>query len=95
MLISAVLAFGGMALAWYYYVAHPDRRPALDQRFSFAVNLLRNRWYIDALYEEKLVEGVILRSADGQHSHRRTHHRRGCERSRLGFSSILKRYALD
>ena len=62
-LISSVLAFGGMALAWYYYVAHPDRRPALDQRFSFAVNLLRNRWYIDAIYEEKLVGGVILRSA--------------------------------
>ena len=63
MLISSVLAIGGIALAWYYYVLHADRRAALDQRFSFAVNLLRNRWYIDALYEEKLVEGVILRSA--------------------------------
>jgi NADH-quinone oxidoreductase subunit L len=65
MLISSLIAFGGIAFAWYYYVTRPDRRAALDERLSFGVNLLRNRWYIDALYEEQLVEGVILRSAAG------------------------------
>ena len=61
MVVSSVLAFAGIALARRYYLVDPGRRAGLDERFRFAVGLLRNRWYIDALYEEKLVEGIILR----------------------------------
>ena len=27
--------------------------------------MLRNRWYIDALYEEHILNGVVLRAAEG------------------------------
>jgi NADH-quinone oxidoreductase subunit L len=64
MLVSAALAFGGIALAWRFYLASPERRADWNARFGPFISFLRNRWYIDALYEEHLVHGVILRTAN-------------------------------
>jgi NADH-quinone oxidoreductase subunit L len=64
MLVSAALAFGGIALAWRFYLASPERRADWNARFGPFISFLRNRWYIDALYEEHLVHGVILRAAN-------------------------------
>jgi NADH-quinone oxidoreductase subunit L len=64
MLASAALAFGGIALAWRYYVVKPESRSDWNARFGPLISFLRNRWYIDALYEEHLVHGVILRAAN-------------------------------
>jgi NADH-quinone oxidoreductase subunit L len=65
MLASGVIAASGIWLAWRYYLVVPDRRVALDRRFSPIVDFLRNRWYIDALYEERILNGMILRTASG------------------------------
>jgi NADH-quinone oxidoreductase subunit L len=65
MLSSAVVAFAGLGLAWRFYVATPESRASWDYRFGFLIRFLRNRWYIDALYEESILNGVILRSAEG------------------------------
>ena len=63
MLVSAVIAFAGMGITWRYYIVHPSERLPLDRRFARLVNFLRNRWYIDALYEEKILNVFILGAA--------------------------------
>ena len=65
MLVSALLAFAGIILARRYYLVTPESRLGWDQRFGPLVRLLRNRWYIDALYEEHILNGIILRTAEG------------------------------
>ncbi|MDQ2773781.1 MAG: NADH-quinone oxidoreductase subunit L [Acidobacteriota bacterium] len=65
MIASSVLAFLGVWLAWRYYVSHPEARPALDERFAPLTNFLRNRWFIDAVFEQHIVEGLVLRTAAG------------------------------
>jgi NADH-quinone oxidoreductase subunit L len=65
MLSSTVVALLGLSLAWYFYVSHPERRAALDLRFAPVTDLLRSRWYIDALYEQHVLNGLVLRTAYG------------------------------
>jgi NADH-quinone oxidoreductase subunit L len=65
MVVSALLAFLGVALAWRFYVLHPEDRAEWDVRFGPFVRFLRNRWYIDALYEEHFLNGIVLRAAHG------------------------------
>jgi NADH-quinone oxidoreductase subunit L len=65
MLVSGLLAFAGILLARRYYLVLPESRLGWDQRFRPIVRLLRNRWYIDALYEEHIVNGIVLRTAEG------------------------------
>ncbi len=65
MLSSGVLACGGIYLAWYYYLYRPAARTALDERFAPVANFLRNRWYVDAVFEEHFMEKVVLRTAAG------------------------------
>ncbi|MDQ2944541.1 MAG: NADH-quinone oxidoreductase subunit L, partial [Acidobacteriota bacterium] len=65
MITSSVLAFLGIWLAWHYYVGQPEARFSLDERFALVTNFLRNRWFIDAVFEEHIVEGLVLRTAAG------------------------------
>jgi NADH-quinone oxidoreductase subunit L len=65
MLLSAVLAAAGILVAWYVYIASPSTRKTLDARIAPLTKLLRNRWYIDAAFEDHFVEGVVLRTASG------------------------------
>ncbi len=62
---STVVALAGLWLAWYFYLAHPAHRVILDRRFAPVTNFLRNRWYIDALYEQRVLNGFVLRTAYG------------------------------
>ncbi|MBV9268250.1 MAG: NADH-quinone oxidoreductase subunit L [Acidobacteriaceae bacterium] len=65
MLGSAGIALAGIAIAWHYYVRHPEARAGLDQRFGPVAAFLRNRWFVDAVFEEHFLEGVVLRTAKG------------------------------
>jgi NADH:ubiquinone oxidoreductase subunit 5 (subunit L)/multisubunit Na+/H+ antiporter MnhA subunit len=65
MLSSTLVTLLGLSLAWYFYVSHPERRAALDLRFAPVTDLLRSRWYIDALYEQHVLNGLVLRTAYG------------------------------
>ncbi|MBV9081422.1 MAG: hypothetical protein JOZ62_02000, partial [Acidobacteriaceae bacterium] len=65
MTTSSILAIGGLSLVLYFYVVNPERRIAIDERFATITGLLRNRWYVDAVFEEHFVEGVVLRTAAG------------------------------
>jgi NADH-quinone oxidoreductase subunit L len=65
MLLSGVIAITGMWLAYHYYVSKPEARGALDQRFAGLTKVLRNRWYVDAIYEQQIIDGLVLRAAHG------------------------------
>lgn len=64
MIISGVLAFAGIVLAWRYYVEAPETRSRWIRTLDPLIGFLRNRWYIDALYEEHFLNGVVLRAAN-------------------------------
>jgi NADH-quinone oxidoreductase subunit L len=65
MLVSAVTAISGVWLAYHYYVSRPDARASLDRRFAVLTTALRNRWYVDAVYEQQIIDGLVLRAAQG------------------------------
>lgn len=65
MLSSGIVAIAAVAAAWYLYVAKPQVRGPLDERFAPLLKALRNRWYIDAVFEDQIVEGLVLRTAGG------------------------------
>jgi NADH-quinone oxidoreductase subunit L len=65
MTASALVAFLGVGIAWYFYVRRPEARGIVDRRFAVLEAFLRNRWYIDAVYEETVMEGLVYRTAQG------------------------------
>ena len=65
MAASGLIAAAGIWLAYHYYVVKPDSRAVLDMRFAPVTKLLRNRWYVDAVYEEQIVDGLVMRAAQG------------------------------
>jgi NADH-quinone oxidoreductase subunit L len=65
MLTSGIASILAVLAAWYLYVVNPGIRTPLDRRFAALLRALRNRWYIDAVYEEHIVEGFVFRTAYG------------------------------
>jgi NADH-quinone oxidoreductase subunit L len=65
MLVSGVTAVSGVWLAYHYYVSRPEARASLDRRFAVLTTALRNRWYVDAVYEQQIIDGLVLRAAQG------------------------------
>lgn len=63
--VSALIAFAGLLLARYFYLQNPAARTTLDRRLAWLTQVLRNRYYIDALYEERILNGLVLKSAEG------------------------------
>lgn len=52
-----VLTIIGFAIAFYYYVLHPDIPPKLAARGGMLYTFLYNKWYIDELYDFVFVKG--------------------------------------
>ncbi len=65
LLTTGIAALLGIWVAYRYYIAQPEARTALDIRFAPLAKLLRNRWYVDAIYEEQLVDRFVMRMAHG------------------------------
>jgi NADH-quinone oxidoreductase subunit L len=65
MILTGAISLGGIWLAYHFYVSKPDARTSLDARFAPLAKLLRNRWYVDAVYEEQILDGLVLRTARG------------------------------
>ncbi|MDH3241028.1 MAG: NADH-quinone oxidoreductase subunit L [Alphaproteobacteria bacterium] len=49
------VAFGGIALAWVFYIAAPGLPGALAARFQGTYLFLLNKWYFDELYDRLFV----------------------------------------
>jgi NADH-quinone oxidoreductase subunit L len=65
MFLSGVVSLLGIWFAFHFYVSKPAARDALDVRFARLAKVLRNRWYVDAVYEERILDGLVLRAARG------------------------------
>lgn len=57
LVISLACGLVGIALAWWRYGA--GQVPATDDAAAPAIGFLRNRWYVDALYDTVIVQPVL------------------------------------
>jgi NADH-quinone oxidoreductase subunit L len=58
MLLSTVIALGGLYLAYLFYIQDPERPKRLAERFAFAYETLLNKYYIDEFYDAYIVRPV-------------------------------------
>jgi len=56
--VSAAVALGGIALAYYLYVVNPKVPAAMTRRFSAVHTLLSRKYYVDELYMAAIVEPI-------------------------------------
>jgi NADH-quinone oxidoreductase subunit L len=50
---------GGFAIAYYYYVMHPEIPPVIAARDGFVYRFLYNKWYFDELYDAIFVRPAM------------------------------------
>ncbi|OHB86855.1 MAG: NADH-quinone oxidoreductase subunit L [Planctomycetes bacterium RIFCSPHIGHO2_02_FULL_50_42] len=64
MLVSAVMAFSGVGLAYFFYVTPEGREvPAmLSDKFGAVYNILTNAWYFDKVYKAVFIDTYMLMS---------------------------------
>ena len=60
-----IVVFGGIALAWLFYIKRPELPILLKMRFQGLYKFLLNKWYFDELYDRLFVrfalsEGRVL-----------------------------------
>ena len=54
-----VATLAGFAVAYYYYVLHPDVPPVMAARGGFVYKFLYNKWYFDELYDFLFVKPTM------------------------------------
>ncbi len=59
MYVSIAFGLGGIALAWLFYVAAPGIPESLAKTFSAPYNWIYNKYYVDELYDNVVVEPVM------------------------------------
>ena len=63
MVIATLMGLGGIATAYYCYVASPGLPDRLAQRWHQVYRLSLNKWYVDEVYDRALIRPT-LRLAD-------------------------------
>jgi NADH-quinone oxidoreductase subunit L len=58
-ILPLVAGLGGIAMAWYSYIARPDLPRIAAQRFRPIYLFLLNKWYFDELYDALLVRPLM------------------------------------
>jgi NADH-quinone oxidoreductase subunit L len=71
MIVSVVVAFAGIGLAWLFFLKKPELADATAARFSGVHKLLLNKYYVDEFYDGVIVQpikrmssGVLWRGVD-------------------------------
>jgi NADH-quinone oxidoreductase subunit L len=71
MIVSVVVAFAGIGLAWLFFLRKPELADATAARFSGVHKLLLNKYYVDEFYDGVIVQpikrmssGVLWRGVD-------------------------------
>ncbi len=59
MAFSLIVAITGIALAYRFYVTHPDISESLAERFAGAHRTLSNKYYVDELYGATVISGTF------------------------------------
>jgi NADH-quinone oxidoreductase subunit L len=65
MAASIAAAFGGIAIAWFYFLANKAAADALANRFRDVHRLLINKYYVDEAYDAAVVQPVRIVAEDG------------------------------
>ncbi|HUR34075.1 MAG TPA: NADH-quinone oxidoreductase subunit L [Vicinamibacterales bacterium] len=60
--LSSVVAFAGIGLAWFFFVADPRRSESVAQSFSGLRTLLLNKYYVDEAYDAAVVQPIKVTS---------------------------------
>ncbi len=71
--LSSLIGIGGLALAWFFYIAKPEIPGKIAGAFQSAYRVLSNKYYVDELYEavfvtpvRKFSEAALWKVADVQ-----------------------------
>ena len=59
MAFSLMVAIGGIAIAYRFYVTHPETSESLAERFAGAHRTLSNKYYVDELYGATVISGTF------------------------------------
>jgi NADH-quinone oxidoreductase subunit L len=59
MAFSLIVAISGIALAYRFYVTHPETSETLAERFAGAHRTLSNKYYVDELYGATVISGTF------------------------------------
>lgn len=59
MLLSTLIALGGLLTAYLFYLQDPERPRRLAERFAFAYQVFLNKYYIDEFYQAFIVRPVM------------------------------------
>ncbi len=59
MLLSTLIALGGLFTAYRFYVVNPELPRRLAERFAFAYQILLNKYYVDEFYDAFIVRPVL------------------------------------
>src|SRR5262249_59876703 len=54
-----IIAVIGIAVAWNFYVTHPEKSEQLAERFAGAHRVLSNKYYVDELYDATVISGTF------------------------------------
>jgi len=58
-LLSILISFFGLLMAWAYYIRHEAWPANLAKPFSFLRNLIDHKWYVDELYGAVVVRPLV------------------------------------
>jgi NADH-quinone oxidoreductase subunit L len=58
-ILPLVAGLGGIAVAWYAYIARPELPALAAQRFRALYLLLLNKWYFDEIYDALIVRPLM------------------------------------
>ena len=62
LVLSVIVAFAGILLAWFMYGATPVRAEAIGRPRTLIHRLLLNAWYVDGLYDRIIVRPLFAAS---------------------------------
>jgi NADH-quinone oxidoreductase subunit L len=58
MVVSLIIAVGGIGLAYYMYLKKPSFPKRLAERFKLLYHLIRNKWFVDEIYDFLFVNPI-------------------------------------
>jgi NADH-quinone oxidoreductase subunit L len=65
MVVSSVIAFAGIGIAWWYFIRNRAAARSLSERFGGIYRLLVGKYYVDEIYDAAIVQPIHLLSEEG------------------------------
>ncbi len=59
MIVSVVVALGGISAAYYFYMVKPHLPKQIAAKFAFIYNLVFNKYYVDEIYQKVFIKNLL------------------------------------